>query len=156
VAKSISEEEVMFPIKTGSRQVNGRFQKGKSGNPGGRPKGARAKATTFTERMIEGEQAEITSAVIEAAKAGDPTAMRLCMERICPVRARTVDFPLPPIETAGDVVKALGLVIQAMACGNLAPDEALKVAALIAEARKAIETGDLEDRLQKLEARTRQ
>jgi Family of unknown function (DUF5681) len=146
----------MFPAKTGSRQANGRFQKGSSGNPKGRPHGSRTKAALLTEQMLEGEQVEITRAVIDAAKNGDMAAMRIVMERLCPVRARTVDFPLPPIETAGDVVKALGLVIQAMASGELTPDEASKVAALLENQRKAIETGELEERLQKLEATLRQ
>jgi hypothetical protein len=35
------------------------------------------------------------------ALAGDPTAMRLCMERVLPpCRERTVKFSLPPIEGA--------------------------------------------------------
>jgi hypothetical protein len=46
-------------------------------------------------------------AVVSAAKAGDPTAMRLCLERLVPVRkGRPITFDLPPVETASDISKA--------------------------------------------------
>ena len=36
-----------MPENTGGIQENGRFKKGKSGNPGGKPKGARHKASCW-------------------------------------------------------------------------------------------------------------
>jgi hypothetical protein len=91
-------------------------------------------------------------AVVNAAKAGDPTAMRLCIERLAQLRkGRPVTFDLPQIETAADVTGALGTIAGAMAAGELTPDEAGTVAGVIEAKRRAIETVEHEGRLRKLE-----
>jgi Family of unknown function (DUF5681) len=60
-----------------------RFQPGRSGNPSGRPRGARHRATLAAEALLDGEAAALTRKAIERALEGDATAMRLCLERIC-------------------------------------------------------------------------
>src|SRR5271168_2649301 len=84
------------------RRVRGRpFEKGRSGNPGGRRRGSRNKATLAAAALLAGESEALTRKAVEMALAGDPTAMRLCMERVLPpCRERTVKFRLPPIESA--------------------------------------------------------
>jgi DNA-binding GntR family transcriptional regulator len=95
----------------------------------------------------------IVRAVIEAAKGGDPTAMRLCVERLIPVRkGRPTEFNLPPVETASDITKALGVIAGQMAEGAISPEEAEIVARVIELQRRAIETVDHEERLKKIEA----
>ena len=94
-------------------------------------------------------------AVISSAKAGDPTAMRLCIERLVPVRkGRPITFDLPDIETASDIIRALGVIAKSMAAGELTPDEAGTVGTVIEAHRKAIETAELEGRIRRLEARS--
>jgi Family of unknown function (DUF5681) len=89
----------------------GRFQKGQSGNPAGLPKGTRHRATQLAEKLMEDDAEDIVRAVVNAAKAGDPTAMRLCIERLVPVRkGRPTTFDLPQIKTAADVTGALGTI----------------------------------------------
>jgi hypothetical protein len=80
--------------------VRGRpFEKGRSGNPGGRRRGSRNKATLAAAALLAGESEALTRKAVEMALTGDPTAMRLCMERVLPpCRERTVKFNLPPIE----------------------------------------------------------
>ena len=63
-----------------------RFQKGQSGNPAGRPKGARHKVTIAVKELLEGEAEAITRKAIEMAKAGDTVALRLCLDRLTPAR----------------------------------------------------------------------
>jgi hypothetical protein len=54
--------------------------------------------------LLEGESEALTRRAVELALEGDPTAMRLCLERImAPCRERTVKFGLPPIESAADI-----------------------------------------------------
>jgi hypothetical protein len=78
--------------------------------------------------------------------------MWLCVERIIPLRkGRPVVFDLPAIETAADVANALGAIAGAMAAGELTLDEAGAVAGVIEAKRRAIETVEHEERLQKLE-----
>jgi Family of unknown function (DUF5681) len=128
------------------------FSKGQSGNPAGKPIGRRHRATMLAEKLMADDAEDIVRAVVNAAKAGDPTAMRLCIERLAPVRkGRPITFDLPAIETAADVANALGAIAGAMAAGELTPDEAGAVAGVIEAKRRAIETVEHEERLQKLE-----
>ena len=52
------------------------FKTGQSGNPDGRPKGARNRATVAAERLLDGEADTLTRKAIELAKEGDTTALR--------------------------------------------------------------------------------
>ncbi len=131
------------------------FQKGQSGNPAGPAKGTRHKITLLAEKVIQDRQGDILEAVVQKATEGDPTAMRLCVERIIPLRkGRPVVFDLPAIETAADVANALGAIAGAMAAGELTPDEAGAVAGVLEAKRRAIETVEHEERLRKLEERS--
>ena len=71
------------------KTANTRFRPGESGNPGGRPKGSRNKATLAMEALLDGEGEEITRKAIELAKDGDMGAIRVCMDRIAPPRRQT-------------------------------------------------------------------
>jgi hypothetical protein len=67
----------------------------KPGNAG-KPPGARHKTTLAVESLLEGEAEKLTRKVIRLALAGDTTALRLCLERIAPVRrGRPVRIALP-------------------------------------------------------------
>jgi hypothetical protein len=91
-------------------------------------------------------------AVVNAAKNGDPTAMRLCVERLVPLRkGRPVVFDLPPVKTAADIAGAVGELARAMAAGELTVEEASAASSVIEMQRRAIETSDIELRLRKLE-----
>ena len=66
-------------------RVRGRpFEKGRSGNPAGRRPGSRNKATLAAAALLAGEAEALTRKAVEMALDGDPTAMRLCMERVLP------------------------------------------------------------------------
>jgi hypothetical protein len=140
---------------TETRKNDARTEKGKfaPGNPG-RPKGARHKTTRAIESLLDGQAEALTQKAIDAALAGDTTALRLCLDRIAPPpKGRRVSLDLPQIETAADVTKALSAAVQAVAAGEITLDEAGQVAGLLEAQRKAIETADLEARLAALEAK---
>jgi hypothetical protein len=108
------------------------------------------------EALFEGEAEAIGRKAIEKAKECDTTAMRLCLERILPVRRdRPVAFAMPKLETAADAVKATSAIAQAVADGDLTPSEAGELSRLIESFTRAVETHDLEARLAKLEEATR-
>src|SRR3984957_8596577 len=94
----------MTADNTAKKQRRGRpFSKGASGNPGGRPAGARNKALLAMEALLDGEAEAITRVAVDKAKEGDPTALRLCLERILPPRKdRPVSFSLPQLGTVTD------------------------------------------------------
>ena len=129
------------------------FQKGRSGNPAGRQPGSRNQLTIAAEVLLEGEAEALTRRAIELALEGDTTALKLCLERILPQRrSRRVVFDLPPIDRIEDLGKAIGSVLQEAANGQLFLDEAAALIGMMEFKRKALETIDLEQRLQALEA----
>jgi hypothetical protein len=128
------------------------FAKGRSGNPAGRPAGARNKKTLAAAVLLEGEAEALTRLAVELAFAGDPTALRLCIERILPpCRERSVKFALPPIESAADIAPAMKAVTSALAAGVITPGEAERIAAVVDTFVRAIETSDFERRLKIVE-----
>ena len=64
-----------------------------------------------------------------------------------------MEIDLPVLETAGDVVAGIGVVARAMAEGEITPEEAQVMASVIEVQRKAIETTEIEARLDVLEER---
>ena len=128
------------------------FAKGQSGNAAGPRAGCRNKATEAAALLLQGEAESLTRKAVELAIAGEPTAMRLCLERILPAcRDRTVKFPLPPIESASDIAAAMKAVTSALADGAITPGEAATIAAVVDTFVRAIETSDFDRRLKELE-----
>jgi hypothetical protein len=75
------------------------FQKGQSGNPTGRPRGALNRATVLAQTLLSERAESIAGKVIELAERGDMTALRVCMDRLVPViKHQPIAVELPPIE----------------------------------------------------------
>ncbi|TXN36553.1 hypothetical protein FV232_21445 [Methylobacterium sp. WL30] len=128
------------------------FEQGQSGNPAGRPKGARHRTTLAMEALLEGEAETLTRKAIELACEGDTVALRLCLDHLAPVRKdRHVIFDLPAIETTADLPKATHALLQAIAAGELTPSEAADIGKAVDAHVRAIEVTDLHQRLARLE-----
>src|ERR1700736_1931482 len=128
------------------------FQIGQSGNPAGRPRGARNKRTLALENIMEGESEVITRKAIEMAKGGHITAIRLVIDRLAPVRKdRPVDFELPPLNTPADAVTAAAAIAAAVAAGDLTPSEAAHLSKVVHAYVQALEAHVFEQRLAKIE-----
>ena len=130
------------------------FKRGRSGNPKGKKRGTRNKATLAAQALLDGEAETLTRKVLELAKGGDLTALRLCLERIIPARKdRPVAFDLPPVKSPEDVAGAMAAVTAAVARGELTPGEGQSLTAILETYRKTIELADVERRLTALERR---
>jgi hypothetical protein len=128
------------------------FQKGKSGNPAGKPRGCRSKATLLVEALLDGEAEQITRKAIALALGGDVVALRLVLERIVPPRRdRPVQFALPPLQTAADACKAVAAITSAIASGHLTPSEGSEFVAIVDSYVRAVEAAELEVRVRQLE-----
>ena len=118
-----------------------------------RPKGARNKSTVAAEALLDGESEALTRRCIDLAMEGDPTALRLCLSRILPVRREhTIELDLPTLEGSQDSLRAIGTVLEAVGAGMITPSEARDVASLVETYRRTFEVEELEHRIEALEA----
>ena len=141
-----------MPENAGQNQ--GRWEKGQSGNPRGKPRGARNRATLLAEALLDGEAEALTRKAIEKALEGDGMALRLCLERVLPARKeRPISFALPSIASAGDTAKAMGALLAAVAAGNVTPSEAGEVSKIVEIYFEALQVSEFEQRLKALEER---
>ena len=72
------------------------FQKGQSGNPAGRPRGSRNKASIRMQEMLEEKTEKLVNKLIKMALAGNIGALRLCLDRLVPAGtsgARVCEMP---------------------------------------------------------------
>jgi hypothetical protein len=129
------------------------FQKGVSGNPKGKPKGARHKVTMAVEALFDNEAEVLSRKAIELAKEGDLTALRLCLDRICPPKKeRSIYFDAPDLKTPADALAVIAAIARGLADGELTPGEAVTAASVTSHFVKAVEATTLEERIGRLEA----
>lgn len=141
-----------MPDKTDEKQ--GKFTKGRSGNPLGRPRGTRNKATIAAEALFEGEIEGICRKAIEEAKRGNIQAIKLVLDRILPPKKEAPIFiDLPVMKTSSDILEAIHRVTQAISRGELSPTEGDCLTRIIERQAKVIEMNDFEEQLNKLEER---
>ena len=136
-----------------------KFQKGQSGNPNGRAKGSRNRATMLVEQIfdeklfgVDRKADAIISKVIERAVNGDTACIRLCFDRFAPSRKdRPVYFALPKMQEVKDAVHASAVIVDAVAAGELTPSEATDLGKLVESYTRALQGAEFEERLSKLE-----
>lgn len=127
------------------------FQPGQSGNPAGKPKGTRHKATQAALTLLEGETEALTRKAVELALQGDTTALKLCLERIAPPlkpRAQSVTLDMPPPDNLADTARAF---VNAAAKGDLPPDIAAQLVSAVASVARVEEMETIKQRLESLE-----
>ncbi len=128
------------------------FEPGQSGNPAGRPLGARNKRTVFVESMFEGEIDAVVRQTIEQAKEGSVGAIRIILDRLAPrPKDSSIAYRLPPLKTCEDSLAALASIAAAVGSGELTPSEAQALSQLVERHLRAIELATFENRLNKVE-----
>lgn len=134
------------------RKSDGRFAAGN--RLGGNKAGSRHRVTRAIEALLEGQHEVLTAKAVELALEGDTTALRLCLDRLAPPKKDSpLSLDFPPVRSAKDAVDASSLVLGAVSAGEISPDEAGRVMALLSAHRSIVESGDHELRLKELEAR---
>jgi hypothetical protein len=131
---------------------HGQFKKGTSGNPSGRPIGSRNRATLLAEQLLEGEAEPLIRECINLAKKGNIHALRLCLERVIPIRKeRSIELGLPTAQNALDLAANLQRILAAVGEGRITPGEAQALTEVLNSQAHLFETADMERRLQALE-----
>jgi hypothetical protein len=131
------------------RARKSQFAKGQSGNPGGRPRGITDRRTEL-RKLLEPHAGELVQKLVELAKAGDTTALRICIDRlISPLRASDVPVKVPGLE--GSLTKQGKTVMSAIGSGKLAPDTGSALLQALGTLVRIVEADELEKRVKKLE-----
>jgi hypothetical protein len=130
-----------------------RFQAGQSGNPAGRPRGARNKASLVAEEVMAEHVEAITRAQCQKALEGSERAQRFVIGRLAaPARQRPVTLDPPETVTLEGLLEAHESLTRAFAAGELTPEEARAGVDLLEGHRRALELGALARRLEAVEA----
>jgi hypothetical protein len=102
--------------------------------------------------LLDGDAEALTKKAVELAKGGDMIALRLCLDRVFPVRRdKPVTFSLRTIESPEQAAGAMADVLAAVASGELTPMEAAEISKLVDVYVRSVETNELSKRLERLE-----
>ncbi|KPQ29560.1 MAG: hypothetical protein HLUCCX14_05010 [Marinobacter excellens HL-55] len=128
----------------------GRWRKGESGNPKGRPPGIVDKRASL-RKAFEDKGKAVAERCIAAALDGDVQAMRIVLERLAPpLKARTepVEFPLNP---DGSYTEQARQIMQAVSEGDVSPDVGRMLIDGIASMARVDELDEIRQRIEALE-----
>ena len=141
-----------FQQNQAERNEAGQFLKGQSGNPAGRTPGSRNHATVLAEQLFDGASGALANKAVQMALAGDAAALRLALSRIiAPRRHRPSGFALPPLTSAVDCAPAMAAIAAAVGEGAISAEEASAFTQVVDAFLRALEAGEIEARLQRLE-----
>lgn len=132
------------------------FPRGKSGNPGGRPK-----VIAHVRDLAREHTAVAIATLVSVMKnAKSPLAARVAAANAIldrgygrPGFMTTVDFRLPELVSANDALRAISAISAAVAAGDMAPTEAVQLCHLVEAYTRAIETVEFDRRIRVLEER---
>ena len=124
-----------------------RFQKGQSGNPGGRPPGSVNKSL----RLLRDAAEAILPDLIARAKDGDMEAQKLILDRGIP-RLRAVSMPEALALPGGTLTDQAKALVALIAEGNLSTTVAAEIAGIITASARVEEVDQLRDELKALRA----
>lgn len=135
--------------KAGAKRDNGRFPKGTSGNPNGRPKGALNRDKL--RELLADDATEILQSLLAKAKGGDTRIALALLDRLVP--------PLKAAEAPADLSAGLTgtrteqseTILQGVASGEIAPSQAAQLLAALVSQARIVEVDDVVRRLEALE-----
>ena len=128
-AQALARLDVDDLLKRPLEQRRQGFQPGRSGNPGGRPKGALVNRVNPLRKLLLREGLPVLKNVVELAKGGDMVAARIVVDRILP-RERLITLSLPRITDAASALQALSQLFEHAAKGEMTTSEVSNLSSL--------------------------
>jgi hypothetical protein len=121
------------------------FAPGQSGNPTGRPKGI-TDSRSEMRTLLQPHAKDLIEKLIELAKTGEPSALRLCIERLIP-RLKpddSINFDLPEgnLDNPDNMLTIAQNITAAVASGQLSIEEAEQFTAFIERQRRVIKDAE--------------
>jgi hypothetical protein len=107
----------------------------------------------LTEQLFDGASGAPANKAVQMALAGDAAALRLCLGRIiAPRRHRPTSFTLPVPRSAADCDPAIAAIAAAAPEGVISTAEASELSQVVDTFIRALEAGEIEARLGRLES----
>ena len=124
------------------------FKKGQSGNPKGRPKGARDKRLA----LLLSNEKKLQRKLVQMALKGDMRAMQLCADRLWP-KLRPEALPINVKAKSSDLSDQGRALIDAALHGKITAEVLRDILTALYGQAKLVELTELEERLTALENR---
>lgn len=119
----------------------------------GRPHGSRNRAALFAEQIMYREVESIFTVLVDKAKDGDMTALKIVADRICPTRK---DIPVRiktnRLKSTEDIPLAMKDIVNTALEGDISPFEAANLASAVDLYRKSVETDELAHKLDDIQS----
>jgi hypothetical protein len=122
------------------------FKKGQSGNPAGRPKGARDKRLS----LLLSNEKKLQRKLVQMALKGDMRAMQLCADRLWP-KLRPEALPIDVNANSADLSGQGRAVIDAALRGEITSEVLRDIFTALYGQARLVEMTELEERLTALE-----
>jgi Family of unknown function (DUF5681) len=128
------------PFSPRGRDERGRFAKGSSGNPRGRPRGIRNPRRRMPDLAAQRPSAQALSDLLDRK----PHLLRPLAAQVLPPPLAAIDpaerlgIDLMSLRTAEDVKEALAAVLAAVARGEVAPAEGARIARRVCARLRAV------------------
>lgn len=121
------------------REAGGRFARGHSANPAGRPPGSIDAATRIIAELLNQDAEQIGRTLIEGAKWGKPVSLKLVVDPIiAQLKKHRPAFGLPPVREPDDVPVAIAAIAEAVAAGLFTAEEAASWAQMLESHARAL------------------
>lgn len=114
----------------------------------------RPRRTAVVRDLLEPKRKELVQKAVDLALSGDPTALRLCIERLSPPpKAVSPAVVIEGLAEAKTMTEKCEAIVRAVGRGAVSPTIASELLAAVSNLAKAMEVDELLRRIEALESK---